>query len=60
MSRITKIKGLKVISTIDSYRRGADLLHCFLPGEQSPKNASSKLQVIKIIVDATKELKAIA
>ena len=57
MSTVKKIGGQTVVSTIDSHRLGTELLHCFLPGEKLPKNSSSKLKVIDIIIKATRELK---
>ena len=54
MGTIKKIEP-KVVPTLVSRRFGTELLHCFLPGKESPNNAS-KSQVIKIIVEATREL----
>ena len=56
MSPIKKIEP-KVIPTTDSRKLGTGLLHCFLPGETLPRNASSKAQVIDIMLKATRALK---
>ena len=56
MSTVKKIEP-KVVPTTDSCKSGTELLHCFLPGDKIPKNASSKLQAVKIIIDATRVLK---
>ncbi len=56
MKPVTKVEP-RIVPTIDSKRFGTSLLHCFTPGEKLPKNAASKAQVIKIIIDATKVLK---
>ena len=53
---MAKVRQVETNSTETPYRRGSLLLGCFEPGKSKPRPSHHE-QVIKFIIDTTKELK---